>query len=1059
MQMEELLDTLGYLDSPRFLDASNGDLASAADFGHIFRRAMAPPCSLRGVYTLKSPISPAAPIVPVVYVCQAQSEKEAAQVHRLVWNQDVAPFLIVHTPQGIRLYSGFRYDRPSDPQQGALLALTDFNRVSDNLADFHSEAIDDASLWRNWSERVTPEHRVNWKLLENLRTLDKWLQQEGGLRAAVSHALIGKYVYLYYLLDRKILSHRLRSWGIPQKAVFSRSATCEGLASLVARLDEWLNGSVFPLDLRGGENLEDEHVGLVAATFAGDQPSGDGGWQLHLDFRAYDFSFIPIETLSVVYEQFLHSPGTKGKSAKGKQVGAYYTPIPVVNLMLAEMEDHSPLEVGKKVLDPSCGSGAFLVQCYRKLIEKSHPPGTVPKPSRLRDILTEHIFGVDSDSDACAVAELSLVLTLLDYVQPSELEGSDGFKLPMLRGRNIFCGNFFHESTRQAVTGTTAWPARMGLEKFDWIVGNPPWKKLDPKRLREDELPAWAWMKMNRAKRPVARNQVAQAFAWKVGNHLAKDGEIGMLLPAMTLFEKDSRKFRRSFLARFDLKAVANFANLAEILFAGRSRVPAAAFFYSTRAEAARTSAEESFVAVFSPLVANQEAARNESWSLAVNLGEIRDIPLRQIADGGALPWKLATWGTQFDKRLLRKLARRFPSLGDLQRESRIKVSEGLQLRGKSASEEVKLVREVIGKPTLDMNQLRELRRFFSFPSRALEKLDSNRAYARKRGGIELPLAVCRPPHVIVNAARRFAVYSDDFLVVPPRQIGIASPTADEAVLKALSLYLNSDFAYYHQFLTSPQFGVKRDIATLGALRKIPVPVFDLSAPTLRHWVHLHSQLFKVSRSLLELREQGSARASLFSKDQVRERERLKQRMESLLIQLNEMTNEALRLDRRSRALVHDLVHVRLALIDGKLGQAAVGKPSPESLQSYAGALKSELDGFIGNELPERHAIAVVHNKVSGLVRIDLTREQSRSQRPVVLRADQETARQLEETSKRLRKKHAQWVYFDRDLRIYEGDRIYLLKPMQRFHWTISQAMSDALEIIGEMAFGPGERH
>ena len=51
------------------------------------------------------------------------------------------------------------------------------------------------------------------------------------------------------------------------------------------------------------------------------------------------------------------------------------------------------------------------------------------------------------------------------------------------------------------------------------------------------------------------------------------------------------------------------------------------------------------------------------------------------------------------------------------------------------------------------------------------------------------------------------------------------SPTGDEDFLKALSLYLSSDFAFYHQFLTSTQFGVKRDRATLNALRAFPVAI------------------------------------------------------------------------------------------------------------------------------------------------------------------------------------------------------------------------------------------
>jgi hypothetical protein len=49
-----------------------------------------------------------------------------------------------------------------------------------------------------------------------------------------------------------------------------------------------------------------------------------------------------------------------------------------------------------------------------------------------------------------------------------------------------------------------------------------------------------------------------------------------------------------------------------------------------------------------------------------------------------------------------------------------------------------------------------------------------------------------------------------------------------------------------------------------------------------------------------------------------------------------------------------------------------------------------------------------------------------------------------------LRKQCSQWVYFDRNLRIYEGTRTFIFKPMQRFHWTVSQAMVDAREIISE---------
>ncbi len=144
---------------------------------------------------------------------------------------------------------------------------------------------------------------MDWKkLLDNLLKLDRWLQDSDGLKKEVSHALIGKYVYLHYLRDREILSNaRLAEWKLDKSTIFGRGATRAGLEAAVERLDGMLNGTVFPLRLRGRGAPGDGPISRVAATFDGDAITGASDWQLHLDFRAYDFSYIPIETLSVVY--------------------------------------------------------------------------------------------------------------------------------------------------------------------------------------------------------------------------------------------------------------------------------------------------------------------------------------------------------------------------------------------------------------------------------------------------------------------------------------------------------------------------------------------------------------------------------------------------------------------------------------------------------------------------------------------------------------------------------------------------------------------------------------
>jgi hypothetical protein len=365
------------------------------------------------------------------------------------------------------------------------------------ISQFHRDEIDSGRFWRNWTGKVKPQHRVNWKLLQNLRRLDYVLQHKASLSQEVSHGLIGKYVYLHYLRDREVLSDRkLASWNIKKEEVFGQTASLSKFKQLIQNLDEWLDGNIFPIPLSGANAPTADHIRLVAGVFNGDEVLESGERQLSLDFKAYDFSFIPIETLSVVYEQFLHASEPDG-SSRGRESGAYYTPISVVNFMLAAMEERLPLGEGVTIFDPACGSGAFLVQCYRRLIEKKYPQyrHSSVHPIELQQLLVDHIFGLDCDADACSVTELSLILTLLDYVDPPDLEDGKHVKLPGLRGTNIFHSDFFQDR-----------PEGLQGKQFNWVIGNPPWKKLNPRKLREEDRPAWNWMKANEREMPVGGN-------------------------------------------------------------------------------------------------------------------------------------------------------------------------------------------------------------------------------------------------------------------------------------------------------------------------------------------------------------------------------------------------------------------------------------------------------------------------------------------------------------------------------------------------------------------------
>lgn len=1051
MDLDQVLSALGYSDRPgSFLRAGTVEFRQAENYGHIFRHATRQPCSLKGVYQL-SPPEDGGPAVPVVYVCEAKDEVAARQIHQLVWNQDIVPFVLVYTPRGIRLYSGFEFTqaRAGKPDEGLLVPLIQFNEIQKLLEPLSAESIDSGKLWTHPGMKVRPEKRVYWQLLESLRKLDRWLRDHGLQSQRSRHALMGKYVYLHYLEGRGILSaERLEHWGVERSSVFGRQATAKGLAAITAKLDGFLNGRVFPLKFRGKDAPTDDHVQRVAATFAGDE-IGEKSWQLHLDFQAYDFSYIPIETISMIYEQFLHMPEEEGaaesdEATEGRKAGAYYTPIPVVNFMLSELDQHRPLHRGVTCFDPSCGSGAFLVQCFRRLVERVYPSGRKkPTPFDLKRLLQTHIFGTDMDDDACSVAEFSLVVTLLDYVTPPDLLEHPRFRLPDLRNRNIFHSDFFNEQLRH--------PNRLGKRLFHWIVGNPPWKRLETTKLEERDKRALKWMQDNAEKRPVGKYALSQAFTWRCAEFLHSKGESALLLPAMTLFEDVSEAHRRELFSQCRLRTVANYSNFARVLFKGRAEQPAAALFFSKREKAPE---DEETITFFSPLIANQEqnrpsgpGERNEVWSIVINGNEIRDLRFADIATGSGLPWKLAMWGSPLDQELISRMDRKWKKLGALEagwnrREEMFVpknevevfgISEGLQLRDKKkGGRDLDAVPEVSGKQELVTQELARLRRLFAVPRHALIKVQDDRAYARK-GRAKLPLAISRPPHVVIGAARNYAIYSDEFIVVPPRQVGVVSLVGDECLLKALALFLSSDFAYYHQFLHSTQMGIKYEVATLESLRGIPFPVQALKPEVLSVWVALHDQLAQTSPRRPEDDEDA------FHDGQPQ-----------LLKRLNQLVAEALGLSERDQALIHDLVHVKLALNDGQVRPAAMNPPSSSEIQTYAQWLQRELDDFIGEDSERQHAVTVLHDEHSGFVAIDFTKDKTRWRCVTVREAGCADASTLRQTRDRLRREHSQWVYFDRDLRIYQGRKIYLFKPLERFHWTRTQAILDAAEIIGD---------
>jgi hypothetical protein len=387
-------------------------------------------------------------------------------------------------------------------------------------------------------------------------------------------------------------------------------------------------------------------------------------------------------------------------------------------------------------------------------------------------------------------------------------------------------------------------------------------------------------------------------------------------------------------------------------------------------------------------------------------------------------PWKLAMWGTFRDSNLLRRVAKRFPSMVDfLSAHSLTLPHQGFELRDATKSREpIEPMPELAGKIRISFSKLKGCGRIFTFPKAAISSIPASDANIRKGRG-KLPMLVSRSPHVIVDASRRFAIYSDKFIAVPPGQIGISGAPHAKNVLKTLSVYLSSDFATYQQFFTSPQWGISTSLATLDALKHLPVPLDNLSEAEIREWADFRDALAN----------DGADGKAVSQK---------------LLDEVNQRVIQLLGLGKAERILIEDFVRWNMQVIQGKVPRIVTRPPDCKTIIGYLRTLKAELDIFLGDNVGVRHTVDALCDEFSAIVAIAVTTDADTA--PSVFRADEKAAISLAKTRDHLLKQHSQWLYFARDLRVYADNTLYMLKPLEQIQWTSRQAILDAGEVIAE---------
>ena len=302
---------------------------------------------------------------------------------------------------------------------------------------------------------------------------------DGDTLTELVQRILDRLVFLRFLEDKLIeTEHSVHE--------FTKTAEGQGWARFLTvsrKLDARYNGVVFK-----------EHPLLDGGTLTVD----DGDFlaickELSHERTPYDFNAIPVHILGSIYERFLGTViTTTDKRAKPelkpevrKAGGVYYTPEYIVRYICEQtvgklIEGKTPVQIEKmRFADIACGSGSFLLGIFDLLLryhgrwyaahteaagkenlapatknrkrKKEFIPAVVEREGLLcltlekkRQILLNNIYGVDLDTQAVEVAQLSLYLKLLeDETTASTRDDYLAFHealLPPLGG-NIKCGN------------------------------------------------------------------------------------------------------------------------------------------------------------------------------------------------------------------------------------------------------------------------------------------------------------------------------------------------------------------------------------------------------------------------------------------------------------------------------------------------------------------------------------------------------------------------------------------------------------------------------------------
>lgn len=734
---------------------------------------------------------------PLIMFYEDPRDMEA--LHKAIWNFNETPVVIVVDQADVRIYNGFRL------LEGNGKKVLECFGDETKLQDFQHSKLVAGETWNRYADNLDRESRVDRYLLKNIDAVIGKLCNECHVERGLANALVGKIIFIRYLIDRKVRLHfnnNPKYWSNKDLcALLSDKRKFARFISYLQSKDIGFNGDLFTMDESTILSMPDGVFEILIRMLKSDDI--ENGQQVLFDM--YDFSVLPIEFISNVYEKFI------GKENQAKS-GAYYTPTFLVDYIVRETVTESlggKVDWNCKVLDPACGSGIFLVESLRKMIEKCIQETGGTKSNRrfkqvLSDIVTNNIFGIDKDKSAVQVAIFSIYLTLLDYQTPADIEH---FKFPNLLGTNLICANAF-DSDDSAIRRIEA---MVQGRPFDCIIGNPPWLRGGGRM----DSTVKTFIKRNReSKFPIADNEIAQAFLVRGLEFATSSTLCAFVVTSKVLYNDNSKDFRASFLAETLVEKILELSSVRHEVFNVSNKcaiAPACVIFYK------RALGQDTDKNIITHISVKPSLSFTLFKVFSLTRHDIQQVQQNRLKTYDWL-WKVLVYGSYLDFLFIKQLKDENRKIGEVIGDKvRFVCGTGIQFSKTPKYSAAHLKgRDFIDAEAID-NFIIDDSKIAPFKGGSVHRLRS-----QKNDIFEAPMLLCRKGLDSINLTLRSAVSMRNLLFKDSLTAIKAYREADVVILRNIAGLGASDLFTYFAINTFTSVGIEREQFHHGDLFKMP---------------------------------------------------------------------------------------------------------------------------------------------------------------------------------------------------------------------------------------------